>query len=73
MDMNSTEYAAIMDRMEGRMLHYRNNAARCKMGRKQYTAMQMEDAKARAIRETDFQHARLAVYRDVLWRRGARL
>ena len=57
MDMNSTEYAAIMDRMEGRILHYRNNAARCKMGRKQYTAMQMEDAKARAMQE-----ARLIVW-----------
>lgn len=55
--MNSTEYAAIMDRMEGRMLHYLNNAARCKMGQKQYTAMQMEYAKARAMQE-----ARLIVW-----------
>jgi hypothetical protein len=46
-----------MDRIEGRMLHYRNNAARCKMQRKQYTAMQMEHAKAKAMQE-----ARLIVW-----------
>lgn len=49
--MEHTEYQQIMDRLECRILCYQNAAARKKAGRKQYTATQMELAKAKAMQE----------------------
>jgi hypothetical protein len=51
MDMNSTEYQQIMDRLEGRILYYGNAAAKVKAGPKQYTRAQMEHAKMKAMQE----------------------
>lgn len=50
-NMEHTEYQQIMDRLEGRILCYQNAAARKKAGQKQYTATQMELAKAKAMQE----------------------